>query len=77
MKQERDYSKVDGIPSDRWELAEVIYSTRVHEAWGSHKDSTPPVREGYSHRGGHANFDLALACAKAVLARYDVKKMNQ
>ncbi len=77
MAKERDYSKTDGIPNERWELAEVIYSTRIQDAWGAGKDSTPPAREGYLHRGGRADFDLALTCAKAVLARYDVKKMNR
>lgn len=66
--KERDYSKIDGIPNERWDLACVIYSARIREAWGRHKDSTPPPREGYSHNRQVCDFDLALASAKAVLA---------
>lgn len=70
MIEQRDYSKTDGIPNERWALAEVIYSSRIQEAWGMGRDATPPDREGYRHRGGHAEFDLALACAKAILAKH-------
>lgn len=64
----RDYSKIDGIPNDRWALAEVIYSARKRSAWGKAANASPPPREGYSHGKEVADFDLALDCAKAVLA---------
>lgn len=62
----------DGIPDDRWSLAEVIYVARVEEAWGNRTGSVrPPARKGYTHNPV-ADFDLALACAKALLAKYDI-----
>lgn len=75
-KRSRDFSKTDGIPNERWALAEVIYAARIREAWGKGKDTTPPEREGYFYRGGHADFDLALACAKAILAAYRVEPLE-
>ncbi len=67
-QKERDFSKIDGIPNDRWELAEVIYNARKVSAWGKAIYSEPPQRVGYSHGKQVADFDLALDCAKAVLA---------
>lgn len=64
----RDYSKIDGIPNERWALAEIIYSGRKIAGWGKNTDSAPPSRNGYSHGREVAEFDLALACAKDVLA---------
>lgn len=77
MSKPRDYSKTDGIPNERWALAEVIYSARIRAAWGKGKDATPPPREGYLHREGHADFDLALACAKAILATHRVTPLEE
>jgi hypothetical protein len=64
----RDFSKIDGIPNDRWALAEIIYTSRKKEAWGKSIGSTPPSRVGYSYGKEVAEFDLALASAKAVIA---------
>ena len=63
----------DGISDDRWALAEVIYTARIEDAWGGHKESRPPERKGYTHQPV-ADFDLALACAKEVLNRYELKR---
>lgn len=64
----RDFSKTDGIPNDRWSLAEIIYRARKVSAWGKSVDASPPTRTGYMHGKQVADFDLALDCAKAVLA---------
>ena len=63
-----DHSKIDGIPNERWYLAEIIYTAIKRELWGDALDSTPPKREGYTHGKQVADFDLALVSARAVLA---------
>lgn len=66
--RQRDYSKTDGIPNERWDLAELLYVTRKQTAWGKNISIILPERVGYLHGKEAADFDLALACAKAVLA---------
>lgn len=65
----RDFSKIDGIPNERWELAEIIYRARITAAWGKQgcKSATPPERLAYTYGKQVADFDLALECAKEIL----------
>lgn len=63
----RDYSKIDGISNNVWDLAEILYSARIKAAWGNSKESNPPKREGYSHGKQVADFDLAIASAKEAI----------
>lgn len=66
----------DGIPDDRWALAEVIFVAIAEEARPWSKPVVPPVRKGYTHYPVAA-MDLALAAANAVLSRFEVKPLEQ
>ena len=63
----RDFSKSDGIPNERWAMAEIIYTARIKAAWGDYKNATPPPRLGYTYSKEVADFDLALAVAKELI----------
>jgi hypothetical protein len=63
----------DGIPDDRWELAEVIYLESKRSAWGNSRSFSVPERRGYTHNPVAA-FDIALDCAKALLAQYEIRR---
>lgn len=59
------------LPIDLYELASTIYRAAKREAWGKDAETRFPVPalENYRHNPV-ADFDLALASAKAVLASY-------
>lgn len=64
----------DDLPKTLYTVAKIIYEARKKEAFGwMGRSFETPKRENYKHNP-HADFDLCLASAKAIMAHFEIKE---
>jgi len=54
------------LPVNVYTIAKIIYEARKKTAWGKKWEIDTPCRERYGHNP-HADFDLCIAAAKALI----------